>query len=134
MEEINTILLMFFVDKCPLFCYSQVWRLGFCGKSVRENASWTESAFEMSSKLGNAPIFKMLNIKRGCILCINAGGTAGNFCLLVPGIFDIPGAFLFLFVKIVKLEVILCTEPYSVTTFVKKISAQPFLWQVGLML
>jgi len=33
------------------------WRLGFFGKSVRENASWTESAFEMSSKLGNTPLY-----------------------------------------------------------------------------
>ena len=76
MEEINTILLMFFVDKFPLFCYSQVWRLGFCGKSVRENASWTESAFEMSSKLGNTLDCHNL-ISKEDTFGINAGGTAG---------------------------------------------------------
>ena len=31
-------------------------RLGFFGKSVRENASATESAFEMSSKFGNTSL------------------------------------------------------------------------------
>jgi len=40
-------------------------RLGFCGKSVRENASATESAFEMSSKLGNTLEYVKLYIKRG---------------------------------------------------------------------
>ena len=68
------------------FCYNDLRRLGFCGKSVRENASPTESVFEMSSKLGNTPIDSKQNIKEDTFFRINAGGTAGTFSLLVPGI------------------------------------------------
>lgn len=55
-------------------------RLGFCGKSDRENASPTESAFEMSSKFrehfeGNTNLI----LKEDLLLQINAGGTAGIF-------------------------------------------------------
>ena len=42
-------------------------RLGFYGKSVRENASPTESAFEMSSKHGNTSV-KQENLTFGGIL------------------------------------------------------------------
>jgi len=60
--------------------YYSYWRLGFCGKSVRENASWTESAFEMSSKLGNTPVYIIiLYLLKEDTICINAGGTAGLF-------------------------------------------------------
>ena len=37
-------------------------RLCFFGKSDREDASWTESASEMSSKYGNTPGLIQLNI------------------------------------------------------------------------
>ena len=42
-------------------------RLSFLGKSGRDNASWTESAFRMSSKLGNAPLAVKVHIESGCI-------------------------------------------------------------------
>ena len=58
------------------FCYYLNRRLGFCGKSDRENASPTVSAFEMSSKLGNTLIYNNLIVKADTC-CINAGGTAG---------------------------------------------------------
>ena len=68
------------------------WRLGFCGKSVRENASPTESAFEMSSKLGNTCAVHNLKFKVDAF-CINAGGTAGIIILFTrPGnIYIFPG-------------------------------------------
>lgn len=54
-------------------------RLGFFGKSIRENASATESAFKMSSKLGNTSlVLKNRILKEDAFLRINAGGTAGN--------------------------------------------------------
>ena len=65
------------VDKMFWFCYYLYWKLSFCGKSVRENASPTVSAFQMSSKLGNAPVVQNF-IRKEDTLGINAGGTAGN--------------------------------------------------------
>ncbi len=53
-------------------------RLSFCGKSARENASETESAFETSSKFGNTLREDLkLHIKEDVRMHINAGGTAG---------------------------------------------------------
>ena len=65
------------IDNKNIFCYNNLRRLGFCGKSERENASWTESAFEMSSKLGNTPFIYSFILKADAFLSINAGGTAG---------------------------------------------------------
>ena len=56
------------------FCYQ---RLGFCGKSDRENTSPTESVFQMSSKFGNTLIVIYNCIRKEDTFGINAGGTAG---------------------------------------------------------
>ena len=65
------------VDKANEICYNHIQRLGFFGKSDRDNASWTGSAFQMSSKLGNTLYYQKHNILKEDVFDINAGGTAG---------------------------------------------------------